>query len=203
MSLVIVSSSQRKNSNSMRAARYLESKALEKNLFADALVMDLAEIKLPLWDDVMWSKKSHPMKEQWPPLAAELKKAEALVFISPEWSGMAAPALHNFLLFCSTKELAHKPVLLTTVSTGIGGAYPISELRASGYKNTRLCYLPEHLIIRSAADFFAEEKQKDKRVVELQERIDCTLELLKTYSDAFKQIRANHNFDFSKYPNGM
>ena len=203
MSLVIISSSQRKNSNSMRTARYLEAKVQEKELFEEVLVMDLAEINLPFWDDCMWAKGTNPLKEQWAPIKAELDKAQGFIFVTPEWSGMASPALHNFILFCSAKELGHKPALLTSVSTGIGGAYPISELRMSSYKNTRLCYLPEHLILRSANNFFDESKQDDEHVVQMKERIDQTLSLLKTYTEAFKQIRETHSFDLKKFPNGM
>jgi hypothetical protein len=39
--------------------------------------------------------------------------------------------------------------LIIAVSGGAGGgAYPVAELRMSSYKNSRICYLPEHLIVR-------------------------------------------------------
>lgn len=203
MKIVIVSSSHRKNSNSMRVSRYLENRLIEKNYAEETLTLDLAQIKLPLWDDCMWAKESNPLKEKWAPLAKELKEASGFVFVTPEWNGMAAPALQNFLLFCSQRELGHKPALITTVSTGIGGAYPINEVRSFGYKNTRVCYLPEHLIVRSANDFFDEAKQESEHTVHLKERIDMTLGVLQTYCKSFENLRSSLEFDFKKFPNGM
>ena len=53
-----------------------------------------------------------------------------------------------FLLWAATGELSHKPALPCAISAGEGGAYVISELRMSSYKNNRLCWLPEQLIAR-------------------------------------------------------
>ena len=62
---------------------------------------------------------------------------------------MVPAALKNFfLLWAATGELSHKPALPCAVSAGEGGAYVISELRMSSYKNNRLCWLPEQLIAR-------------------------------------------------------
>ena len=74
--------------------------------------------------------------------------------MTPEWNGMATPAIKNFFLYFSSSVLFHKPALIVTVSAGHGGAYPVIELRSSGYKNTKLCYIPEHVIIREAANVF-------------------------------------------------
>jgi len=46
-------------------------------------------------------------------------------------------------------ELGHKPALIVAVSSGDGGAYPVSELRMSSYKNNRLCYIPEQVALKS------------------------------------------------------
>ena len=154
-----------------------------------------------LFDETIWSKESTSLKEKWAPISQKLKESDAFVFITPEWGGMASPALHNFFLFCSGQELSHKPALLASVSTGIGGSYPISEIRASGYKNTRVCYLPEQLIFRKVEDFLKEEK--DESNLNLHNRVKMTLELLVNYSKAFQSIRKRLSFDFEKYPNGM
>ncbi len=39
--------------------------------------------------------------------------------------------------------------MIVAVSSSSGGAYPIVELRASSDKNTRLCFIPDHVIVRS------------------------------------------------------
>ena len=69
--------------------------------------------------------------------------------IAPEWHGQVPAGLKNFFLICGRAEVGHKPALITTVSSGDGGAYPVAELRMSSYKNNRICYIPEQLIIRN------------------------------------------------------
>ena len=95
-----------------------------------------------------------------------------------EWNGVTSfTQLHTLLL----SWLRHKPALLTSVSTGIGGAYPISELQY-GIIKIPDCATYKHLILRSANNFFDESKQDDEHVVQMKERIDQTLSLLKTYT---------------------
>jgi NAD(P)H-dependent FMN reductase len=55
----------------------------------------------------------------------------------------------NFMNYCGVEDVAHKPALLVSVSSGRGGAFPINQMRQLGYKNNRIMYLPEHLIVRS------------------------------------------------------
>ena len=86
----------------------------------------------------------------WDPVSAELKAADALVVVSPEWGGMATPGVKNFLLNCTADEIGHKPALIVTVSASRGGSYPVAELRMSGYKNNRVAWLPEHVIVQHA-----------------------------------------------------
>ena len=89
------------------------------------------------------------------------------------------------------------------VSSGIGGAYPISELRASGYKNCRLCYLPEHLIIRQVEQVLnagAALEGSDQRI---RARIDYALDILCQYGVALAPVRANISFANPDFANGM
>ena len=70
----------------------------------------------------------------------------------PEYGGMATPNSKTFLVF-NNGELFHKPGLIISVSSGTGGAYPISELRSSSYKNSHIMWIPEHIIIRNVGQF--------------------------------------------------
>ena len=78
---------------------------------------------------------------------------------------MVPAKLKNFLLYCSKDELAHKPALLVSVSAGLGGSYPIAELRISSYKNNRLCYLPENVIIRNIETFLNDKNKKEVKII--------------------------------------
>ena len=119
---------------------------------------------------------------------------------------MVPSGLKNFfLLWAGGGELAHKPALIVTVSTSEGGAYPVNELRTSSYKNSRLCYLPENLIIRHAAKVFNDDDaDNDERShTYLSARLVYCLELLKEYAIAFKGIRASGKASLATYTNGM
>ena len=116
---------------------------------------------------------------------------------------MAPAALKNFFLFCNKEEVGHKPALLISVSAGLGGSYPIVELRSSSYKNNRICYLPEHLIIRHANDYFNTEVAQSEMDQILRTRMEQAIELLILYGRSFCEIRQQITFDFRKFANGM
>ena len=193
LKIAILSGSSRPDSQSAKVAAYLQQQLQQHG--QQACVLDLAATPLPLW----------PVgpAEHWPAMQAQLADADALVVIAPEWHGMACPAVKNFFLYASKAELAHKPGLLVGVSSGVGGAYPISELRASGYKNSRLCYLPEHLIIRQVEQVLnagAALGESDQRI---RARIDYALDILCQYAEALKPVRANISFANPDFANGM
>jgi len=101
---------------------------------------------------------------------------------------------------CSS-DLAHKPGLLVGVSSGIGGAYPISELRASSYKNCRLCYLPEHLIVRQVEAVLNTPQAASEEDQRIRARIDYALDILGKYAQALQPVRAS--IDLSQFATGM
>lgn len=202
MKFVIISSSQRKDSNSLKVSNYLKEELKKQDSTAQIEVLDLAQIKLPFWDERMMETSSNSSKEAWTPLSKILNEAHSFIFTVPEWNGMVPPILFNFFLFCS-QELSHKPALIASVSAGIGGVYPVSELRMAGYKNTRICYLPEHLIFRYVGEFLKPENKEQNGFQKLRERTSETLKLFRSYSKAFILIRESDTFDYKKFPSGM
>ena len=106
----------------------------------------------------------------------------------PEYGGMATPVAKNIFLLCGNGELAHKPGLIVSVSSGNGGAYPISELRSSSYKNTHIMWIPENIIIRNVEEF--NPGAHGKNIPQwFDNRIDYVLKLLLTYASNMKPIR--------------
>jgi NAD(P)H-dependent FMN reductase len=194
MKLLIVSGSQRKSSESSRIAQYLKN-MWQQSSKGDADVWDLAEKPLPFWDVDMWNADS-AMKKDWQQKSQIVRDAEGLVLISPEWAGIVPPALKNFLLFCSSGEIAHKPALIATVSSSRGGTYPVSELRMSGYKNSFVCFIPEHLIFREVAKFPGEDDY-------MVQRSNYALSLLEQYMRSLKMVRESGVVDMKSYPFGM
>jgi NAD(P)H-dependent FMN reductase len=197
LNFVLVAGSSRNNSQSGKVAHFMRQRLIALGYSSEQLcsVLDLGQTPLPLWP----SEDSGP----WPEYAARLQAADAVVIVAPEWNGMACPAIKNFFIYASKTELAHKPGLLVGVSSGIGGAYPISELRASSYKNCRLCYLPEHLIVRHVEQQLNQPIASEVDDQRLRARIDYALDILQKYSAALKPVRASIDLSLPEFANGM
>ena len=137
-------------------------------------------------------KKSN---EIWLNIVDKLEKSDGIILVTPEYNGMATPLMKNFLLWISSNQdkiLAHKPTLLVSVSSGRSGSYPIAELRSFGFKNSQLCFLPDHLILREMSkDVLNEDLEITNDYKLLEERINYMLYMLNTYSKAFVSIREN------------
>lgn len=200
MKLTIITGSHRQESESERIGGILKNRVENQRLFNECELLSLSGNPLPLWDETIFSGD-----EQWKRLLApwrkSLKESDALVVVTPEWNGMVPSALKNFFLLFGAAEFGHKPALITSVSAGPGGSYPVAELRMSSYKNSRLCFIPEHLIIRNVASTFTgEDEDADQH---LQQRVDYALSLLREYSVALQQVRASGVVDHKTFRNGM
>ncbi len=205
MKIGIICGSHRPDSQSGKIARYIEKALLTRGLCDTTWLYDLGGNPLPLWDEGVWSGD-----EQWQktlaPLSEELKSCDGFVVIAPEWHGMAPAGLKNFfLMWTAGGELAHKPALIVTVSISDGGSFPIAELRMSSYKNSRICYLPEHLIIRKVDTVFNDDPQQNNPSAQeyFEDRLTYCLEMLREYAQAFRQIRASGKTSLETYTSGM
>lgn len=192
MQRLIVSASQRADSQSGRIARILNQRFLQ----GQADLLDLSEKPLPEWDG---TGADNPAVLA---VKARVLAADALVLVVPEWNGMAPSAIKNFFLWCGAADLAHKPALLVAVSGSAGGAYVINEMRTSSYKNSRLCYLPEHLIYRNVGSLWTAD-EPDKADLYLERRTRFALSLLASYALALKPARELALAHLDDFANGM
>jgi len=151
-----------------------------------------------------WNEESHK-DETWRRVYQAIRPCDSFVIVSPEWDGMVPAALKNFFHMFTEGEVAHKPALLVGVSASVNGAYPISELRMSSYKNTRICYVPEQIIIRYVEQVLnvAEPARVSAEEAVLRRRIDYALKLLGHYADALERVRDAFDFEWGTYPYGM
>lgn len=198
LKLVLLAGSSQASSQSAKVAAYLQRRLLQLGhcAAADLSLIDLGTSPLPLWP-------AEDPGGAWADCAALLREADGLVLVSPEWHGMASPALKNFFVYAGRRELGHKPGLLVGVSAGQGGAYPLSELRASSYKNCRLCYLPEQLIVRQAEAVLNGETAADEADARIRARADWALGVLVQYAQALRPLRTAIRFDSPDFVNGM
>jgi NAD(P)H-dependent FMN reductase len=202
MQIAIIVGSHRKDSQSAKVARFLASQLMSLGEHS-CWICDLGKDPLPLWDEEIGSDA--PQWSGLRSLSEKIDEADAFIMIAPEWHGMVPAALKNFFLVCGGASFAHKPALPVGVSVGPGGTYPINELRTSSYKNNRLCYLPEHLIVRNCMVVMNEDVSENDEGEHsyISERSLYCMKQLIAYADALAQVRASGAADLTPYPNGM
>ncbi|MFC4270301.1 NADPH-dependent oxidoreductase [Sneathiella chungangensis] len=196
----IVVGSIRKKSQSDRIGKYINDLLGEFDPSIEVELFQLRDLEIPLWHEDKWESGSD-LQTFWKPISDRLKSCAGFVVISPEWAGMAPPHLKNFLLMCDGGELAHKPALLVTVSSGMGGAYPVAELRMSGYKNNFLWWMPDHMILRQVEGLFVSNPPTDLDN-RLRARLLYVLEFLVETAKAMAPVRASVQ-NLKLYKNGM
>ncbi len=204
MKIMLISGSHRENSQSEKVARYMAQSLLDHQQATATEVFSLAGNPLPLWDEGIWNGDA-----KWQallnPLSAKLASSDAFVIIAPEWHGQVPAGLKNFFLLWGAGELAHKPALIVGVSSSDGGAYPVAELRMSSYKNNRICYIPEQLIVRQVETVLNADTSKNNAVADqyFRERIVYAGGILSAYATALKGVRESGITQTDVFRNGM
>ncbi len=203
MKISIICGSHRENSQSTKVAKYVQS-VLENGICEETWLLDLAGNPFPLWDQGIWDGDAEWL-ELLTPIKAQLTSSDAFVVISPEWHGQVPAGLKNFFLLFGKHELGHKPALIVAVSSVDGGAYPVAELRMSSYKNNRICYIPEQIIVRHVEKVLNEKTDENDLKADsyFRERIGWVLNILKQYALALKLVRDSGVTQNEKFGNGM
>ncbi len=203
MKIAIISGSHRNNSQSMKVAQHIEA-TLQNAICDETWLYSLAGNPLPLWDEGVWDGTQH-WQDLLNPIREQLQSCDALVVITPEWHGQVPAGLKNFFLLFGKNELAHKPALIVSVSAGDGGAYPVAELRMSSYKNSRLCYIPEQVIIRHVESVLNDNPDDNDSRSDpyIRERLQWSLNILAQYGTALKAVRDSGVTETDKFGNGM
>lgn len=192
MNLLIVSASQRTESQSAKVAEYLTNNSTQ---FSKVRHIELCKQRLPLWDGEESSKQNDD--SDWLAINSQFQTMDALILVTPEWGGTASPLLKNLLMMADATDSGHKPVLLVSVVNGISGAYPIAELRMNAFSNNTLVAIPDHLIIRNVDEILNtvnESTHRDEDVItrrdnSIRHRIGYSLHTLLHYSQAMKSLR--------------
>ena len=204
MKISIISGSHRNPSQSEKVARHIEQTLQAEHAGMETWLYSLADNPLPLWDQTLWENNPE-WNERLAPLKEELSSSDGFVIVAPEWHGQVPAGLKNFFLLFSRFELGHKPALIVTVSSADGGAYPVAELRMSSYKNNRLCYIPEHVIVRNVEKVLNGNSEENDSSADayFRERISWALEILAGYASALKPMRDSLQVHHDKFGNGM
>ncbi|MCI0506420.1 MAG: NAD(P)H-dependent oxidoreductase [Gammaproteobacteria bacterium] len=203
MKLSVISGSHRDNAQSLKVATVIKN-YLDAGICDESWLFSLSGNPLPLWDQGVWDGDPE-WKALLTPIRQQLASSDGFVVISPEWHGQVPAGLKNFFLLFGRNELGHKPALIVSVSNGDGGAYPVAELRMSSYKNSRICYIPEQVIVRKVEKVLNENPaDNDERSdTYYRERLQWALKILKEYALALKQVRESGVTGSDKFKNGM
>jgi NAD(P)H-dependent FMN reductase len=204
MKISIISGSSRNDSQSEKVARHVQATLENKKLCDETWLYSLKGNPLPLWDESIWAGDK-AWQERLQPVSEQLASSDGFVVIAPEWHGQVPSGLKNFFLMWGKGELAHKPALIVTVSSADGGAYPVAELRMSSYKNNRICYIPEQVIVRNVESVLNENAAENNPDADqyFRSRFDYALGILKEYALALRQVRESGATDLSVFKNGM
>ena len=203
MKISIISGSHRNPSQSEKLARHIE-KTLQQEHGVETWLYTLADNPLPLWDQSLWENNPE-WNERLAPIREQLTSSDGLVIITPEWHGQVPAGLKNFFLLFNRFELGHKPAMIIAVSSADGGSYPVAELRMSSYKNNRICYIPEHVIVRNVENVLNDNTEDNNQDADgyFRERISWSLGILKAYAEAMKPMRESVQVHHDKFGNGM
>lgn len=129
--ILIISSSVRTGRKSPRVALYFKN-YIEDHKLAAAEILDLAELKLPLFDERL-RYQENPTDEMLR-LHEKVTSADGVLIVTPEYNGGYPASLKNVvdLLY---DEWYHKPIAIATVSSGqFGGSQVITSLQFSLWK---------------------------------------------------------------------
>ena len=121
---------------------------------------------------------------------AGLMQADAFVIITRETEGKVQSEAVDFLLDCHNGELAHKPAMLVAVSEGNGGHDALDFMRKYTYKTTKICYLPEQIIINDNNPLFFPGVCSESKELIINNEVVESCEVFAGYCEAFFNCRS-------------
>lgn len=198
MQTLILCCSHRNNSNSLKVGQIAHELAIKNHPNNVVNLIDLHANPVPLWDEEAWNDNSG-YKQKYQHLTTAAIQANSIIMVVPEYAGMATPIAKNALLLLDGSSVAHKPALMVSVSAGAGGTYPIAELRMSSYKNNRLLWIPDHVIVRYADSFIEPFKGEAQQAFK---RLDYSIKLLHEYTLALNIVRESGILAEQPFPFG-
>jgi NAD(P)H-dependent FMN reductase len=202
--ITVIAGSPRERSFSGRLSRHVAGLLHDPVGAGEVDTIDLGRTPPPQWCEDL-GREGHGAGDSWRPVSAALRRSDGFVLVVPEWGGMAPPVVKNLFLLCDgTFELADKPALLVGVSSGSGGAFPLGELRMSSYKNTRICYIPEQVVVREVGALFEGDSfVESPEAKRLEAQLVHALRLLVRYAEALSVVRTSGVRDVAGFPWNM
>jgi len=149
----ILSSSVRNDRKSNRVALYLQH-YIQENKLAESEIIDLIDYKFPVFDERLKLQKNPT--EMMIQFSEKIKLSDGVIIVTPEYNGSIPASLKNVidLLY---DEWHHKPIAISTVSSGLfGGSQALVTLQFVLWK-MHAWTVPATLPIASVAEAFDKE----------------------------------------------
>jgi len=122
----------------------------------DAELVDLAEFKLPVFDEPKHPRLGQYEHEHTKRWSASVKAADAYVFVSPEYNYGPPPSLINALTYLAG-EWAYKPLAIVSYG-GISGGVRSAQVTRSIATTLKMMPIPEGVPVPNFAQFIGEDK---------------------------------------------
>lgn len=184
----------RSNSQSLKVSNWLAEHL--NSIGHNGIVVDLHKENLPFYDD------GETTPPNWETISHQIEDSDGFVFVSPEWNGSMSAGLINLLQYVD-KEMAHKPVMLTGVSSGRGGHYPLLQMRSIGYKNRHFVISPENLLVQDCENVLNDHEYSEGVDGYVKKRADYALNILLSYAEALVNVRNSGKINYNDFSNGV
>lgn len=200
MNIHIISGSHRAKSQSIKVSTYISKELEKKGLYIS--LTDISTTILPLIESSQ--EPTQIEKIDIDTYIDQMASADGYIFVTPEWNGAATPGIMNALQLVE-KESWFKPALIVSVSSGRGGSYPIIQLRSFGYKNNKINFIPEHIIVRNVKEVLNDKETDQSEDMYIRDRIHYALNILVEYTKCHIDLRKTLDIESidPKYDNGM
>ncbi|MBK5279443.1 MAG: NAD(P)H-dependent oxidoreductase [Bacteroidia bacterium] len=157
----IISSSVRDGRNSHRMALFLQN-YITINKLAESEIIDLKDYQFPIFNERLRLLKNPT--EQMTQFAEKIKLSDGIIIVTPEYNGSIPASLKNVVDFLYD-EWHHKPVAISTVSTGaFGGSQALITLQFVLWK-MHAWTVPATLPIANVREVFDEEGKAFKQEI--------------------------------------
>jgi NAD(P)H-dependent FMN reductase len=142
--LFVIEVSTREGRAGEPVAEWARARAVAHGKFAVELV-DLREVNLPLFDEPKhprFGQYEHEPTKRW---SARVKRADAFVFVTPEYNYGMAPSLLNALTYLSA-EWAYKPAAFVSYGAVSGGTRGV-QMAKTVMTSLKIVPIPEAVSI--------------------------------------------------------
>ena len=185
LTLQIISASVRTGRQGPIVANWFVDRARQHGKFTIEPI-DLADVNLPMYNEPRHPRLAQYEYEHTKAWSATISRADAFVFITPEYNYFAPPALINALDYLS-REWAYKPAAFVSYGGVSGGTRSVQSVKPL---ITSLQMMP--LPVAVSIPFFNKYIKEDKSFDPGEEQVkasDAMLNELLRWAEALKPMR--------------